>query len=124
MAKRQGGLTHGVSTKSKKRKGIKVRTTTVADSDEDAPTQNVDTEYARLLKTRVAASGKTDSVTTNTIQLFETKNTAHNDLMEPNVNGYEEVPPVNVTPTTTAKKKRKKKNDSVRRALCTKLPSC
>jgi len=121
MAKRQGGSVHSVGTKSKRRKGIKIRTISIPDSgDEDTPPSNINVEYARLLKTRVATSGKADSVTVNTVPLFETKVTAHDDLPEPNVDSYEVVPPGNPTPSTKVKKKKKKKNDSVRPALCTK----
>lgn len=117
MAKRYADSAHGVKIKVKKQKGIRVRTASVLDSDaEDAP-PDIDTEYARLLKTRVATSGKADSVTMNSLQLFEVKDVPHSDP-EPTIDSHGEVVVESAIPPTTAKKPRKKKNDSVR---CTPL---
>jgi len=125
MAKRHGDPAYGVKVGVKKRKGIKVRTVTVPDSDDEGPS-NVDTEYARLLKTRVTTSGKADSVTMNSLPLFEIKNTTHSD--EPSelcVNSLEpdETVAENTAPSKPAKKRRRKANDSVRCTTFTKLPS-
>ena len=117
MTKRYADSTHGVKVKVKKRKGVKVRTVNVLDSDAEDP-PDVDAEYARLLKTRVATSGKADSVTMNSLQLFEVKYIPHNDT-EPTIDSYEEVAVENTVPRATTKKPRKKKNDSVRFALST-----
>jgi len=114
MAKRHGDSTHGVNVRVKKRKGIKVRTVAVPDSDEENHTPNVNTEYVRLLKTRVATSGKADSVTMDSLALFEVKGVTHNDSSEPTIDGHEEIATEGAIPATTAKKRRKKKNDSVR----------
>jgi len=116
MAKRPGNSTNGVSVSVKKRKGIKIQTFRVPDSeDEEDPPPNIQTEYARLLKTRVTTSGKIDSVTMKTLRLFEAKDVAH-DSSGPTVDFPGEVMLENALPAETlpAKKKRKKANDSVR----------
>jgi len=114
MAKRHGDTTYGVKVKVKKRRGVKVRTINVPDSDDEGPPK-VDTEYARLLKTRVAASGKADSITMNTLPVFELKATTHNDdSLDPGLDGQPEESIVeNTPPSMPAKKPRKKANDSV-----------
>lgn len=117
MAKRHGDSTYGVNTKVKKRKGIKVRTVNVPDSDDEGHSRNVETERARLLKTRVTASGKADSVTMNSLPLFEVESVVHGGL-EPTIDSNEEVMAENTIPViATAKKRRKKMNDSVRSVL-------
>jgi len=97
-----------------------IRTTHVPDSDDEGPPPNVDTEYARLLKTRVTASGEIDSVTMKTLPLFEDKDIAC-DSLEPAVDCPDEVTADNTPPlmTVPAKKKRKRGNDSVRCILST-----
>ena len=101
----------------KKRKGIRVCTITIPDSDEENPALDVNTEYVRLLKTRVAPSGKADSVAMDSLALFEVKDVTHDDSLEPTINGHEEIAAEGTMegaiPATTAKKRRKK-NDSVR----------
>ena len=117
MAKRHGDPTRGVSVNVKKRKGIKVRTVNIPDSDDDAPPMKTDTEYARLLKTRVTTSGKVDSVTMDSLPLFEIED--HN-LLEQTADYYEAAEAENTIPSVTAKKKRRKKaNDSVSVAVLT-----
>jgi hypothetical protein len=113
MTKRYWDSTRGTGVKVKKRKGMKVRTVNVPDSDDEDPTPKVETEYARLLKTRVATSGKAESVTRNSLPVFEVKAISHNNSLEPTVDSYEEVVVGNATPTTKAKKQRKRVNDSV-----------
>ena len=116
MTKRHGDPAYGVKVKVKKRKGIKVHTVAVPDSDDEGPS-NVDTKYARLLKTRVTTSGKADSVTMNSFPLLKAKNTTHDD--EPlesclNTQEPDETVTENTVPNKPAKKRRKKANDSVR----------
>jgi len=124
MAKRHGGDSiHGIEVKVKKRKGVKVRTVNVPESDDEAPPPNVDTEYARLLKTRVATSGKADSVTMNTLRLNEVKDTTHSDALELAPNTCDESIADNTIPGMPAKKPRKKMNDSVRYTVFTKPSS-
>ena len=115
MAKRHGDPAYGVKVKVKKRRGIKVRTVAILDSDDEG-TSNVDTEYARLLKTRVAISGKAESVTMNSLPLLEVKNTHNDNPLEPCLDTQEPYEAVaeNTAPSKPAKKKRKKANDSVR----------
>lgn len=116
MSKRHWDPTYSVKVSVKKRKGVKVRTTAIPDSDDEVPPK-VDTEYARLLKTRVAASGKADSVTMSSLPLFELKATAHNDEpLDPGLNSQPEedfVDSERMSPTKPVKKPRKKANDSV-----------
>ena len=120
MAKRHGDSTHGISTKVKKRKGVKVRTVNIPDSDDEGSAPNIDTEYARLLKTRVATSGKAGSITMSNIPLLEIHHIAHDDSLEPISDNREEIVAENTIPSTPAKKRRKKKNDSVCCTLLTK----
>lgn len=120
MAKRHGDSVHGVNVNIKKRKGIRVRTVTIPDSDDPPP--NVTTEYARLLKTRVAISGKADSVTMNSLPFFEINNVAHDNSLEPTLDSYEEAAAENLVPGIPVKKRRKKVNDSVRCILLNKKP--
>jgi hypothetical protein len=118
MAKRHGDSVHGANPKVKKRKGIKVRTISVPDSDDEGPPPNVNAGFARLLKTRVSTSGKAESVTMSSLPLFEVKNSAHDDS-EPVIDDHEAVLVENKIPSKTAKKRRKKVNDSVRSATST-----
>jgi len=125
MTKRHGDPAYGVKVRVKKRKGIKVRTIAIPDSDDEGPS-NVNTEYARLLKTRATTSGKADSVTMSSLPLFEVKNTTHEDEpLEPCLDSEEpdrtvaENTPVASKP---AKKRRKKANDSVRCPTFTRHP--
>jgi len=83
MTKRHRDSTRGVNTKFKKQKGVKVRTVSIPDSDEEGLPSNVETEYARLLKTRATTSGKVDGVTMNSLTLFEAKAAASNDSLDP-----------------------------------------
>jgi len=114
MTKRYGDSAHGVNIRFKKRRGVKVRTVSIPDSDEEGFPPNVDTEYARLLKTRVTTSGKADSVTMDSLTLFEVKPADHNDPLDPTIDIYEEPVVEETIPITTMKKRRKKANDSVR----------
>jgi len=115
MAKQYGDSIRRGNIHIKKRKGIKVRTVNVPDSDEEGPHPNIDVEYARLLKTRVATSGKADSVTMTSLPLFEVKDSARDDSSELTTDRHEEFIVENVIPVTMGKKKRRKKmNDSVR----------
>ena len=78
-----------------------------------------DTEYARVLKTRVTTSGKVGSVTMGSLPLFEVENVTHNSL-EQTADCYEAVAAENTIPSVTAKKKRRKKaNDTVSFILLT-----
>lgn len=116
MTKRHGDSTHGVNVKFKKQKGVKVRTVSIPDSDEEGLTPNVEIEYARLLKTRATTSGKVDSVTMDNLKLFEAKAAAHNEPSDPLTDTHEEFVAETI-PIKIAKKRRKKANDSVRSIL-------
>ena len=113
MTKRHGGSTGGTNFSVKKRRGIKIRVLNVPDSDDEGPPPDVE-DYARLLKTRVTASGKIDTVSMKTLPLFEDEDI--HDSSEPAVVCPEEVVVENSPPVVTmpAKKKRKKANDSIR----------
>ena len=119
MAKRYGDSTYGVGTKVKKRKGIKIRAVNVPESDDEATPLNVDTEYARLLKTRVSVSGKVGSVTMNTLPVFEVKDIVHTDAFEPVIYDNDGITAGNVALVIKAKRRRKKANDSVRHHIFT-----
>lgn len=116
MAKRHGDSTHGVVVKSKKRRGIKIRTVNILESDDEGAVK-INTEYARLLKTRITTSGKVDSVTMDSLRFVEaigdTANSSPEQVVEGYVDGHEEVPANDAVPSTKTKKRRKKKNDSV-----------
>jgi len=114
MSKRRSDSTRGVHVKVKKRKGVKVRIVNVPDSDDEGPSR-INTEYARLLKTRVSASGKAESVTMDRLPLPEAKvkRAAQNNPPESTVDGYEEITTGPTIPDAKAKKKRKRLNDSV-----------
>ena len=102
----------GTTVKVKRQNGIRIRTVTVPDSDDDNPVLKVDTEYARLFKTRVSAAGKAENVTMKTLQIFEAKEVPQ-DNPEPIANDCEAVITENPTSTKKAKKQRKRGNDSV-----------
>jgi hypothetical protein len=122
MTKRHADPTHGPKAKVKKRKGVKVRTVNVPDSDDEGCPPNIDTEYVRLLKTRIATSGKADSITTSSLAISEAKEVVHDDSLEPTIDNHEEVAVENTIRTTKVKKRRKKANDSVRCVLSTNAP--
>ena len=78
------------------------------------------------MRTRVTTSGKADSVTMNSLPLFEIKNTTHDDEpLELCLDSREpdETVTENTVPSKPAKKRRKKANDSVRSPISTKPPS-
>lgn len=70
MSKR-GDPTRAHATKVKKRRGVGSRTITILDSDEDDLPPKATEEYARAIKTRVGASGKTERVTMSSVPIFE-----------------------------------------------------
>jgi len=114
MSKRDGGSIRRSNPKVRKRNGVKIRTVMVPESDEEDPPSNVNTDYARLVQTRVTPSGKIGSITTSSIPLLETDDTADNVLLEPvdtDCIGETAVEDMPTIPTT--QKKRKKANDSV-----------
>ena len=114
MSKRGGESTGTGNPRVKKRKGVKIRTTLIPDSDEEVPTSNVNTDYARWVKTRVTTSGGVESVTMSSVPLVEVADNT-NDL-PPGV-GTEpaaDIAPDNATSATqVARRNRKKENDSV-----------
>ena len=69
MSKRGEDSTHIRVTKVKKRKGVKIRTLMVPESDKEDLPLNIKTDYARLVQTQVTASGKVGGVTTSSIPL-------------------------------------------------------
>lgn len=124
MAKRHGDSAHGFDVRIKKRKGVKVRTVRILDSDDENHTLNFDADYARLVKTRATTSGKAESTTMSSLPLFEVKETAHDDdPLDQTLNDREEISTENTILSVPAKRRRKKKNDSVRSSPSTKLPS-
>ena len=111
MSKREGGFTH---SKVKKRRGVKIRTTIIPDSDEEDLPSNVNVDYARLVRTRVTASGKIGSVTTNSVPLLEGEEITADSSLEAGTDcaGDPVVGDV-VMVVPTARRKQKKANDSV-----------
>jgi len=112
MSKRGGDSTRILVTKVKKRKGVGSRTITILDSDEEDLLPKVSTEYARVTKTRVTASGKAERITTSSIPVFEVEDV--NDHAPPEVDNDNLVDDAteNVISVAPAKK-RKRVNDSV-----------
>jgi len=118
MAKRPHDSSRGITVKVKRRKGVRIRTVTVPDSDDERPPSNNSIEYARSVRTRASTAGKAESVTTKTVRILEAKDVRQDDP-EPSADNHEEVIEENPIPTKKAKKQRKKKNDSVRRIVFT-----
>ena len=114
MSKRDSGSICRGKPKVKKRKGVKIRTVIAPDSDEEDSHSNITKDYARLVQTRVTASGKVGNVTTSSIPLLEVEDTTTDVQLGEDTNRVEETvieDTVPVVPVT--KKKRKKANDSV-----------
>jgi len=112
MSKRGGESTR--NQKVKKRKGIKIRTTVIPDSDEEGLPVNVNTDYARLVQTRVTASGKVGSITTSSVPLLEGEEATEDFSSEADIiRASDPVVDGIVTVVQKARKKRKKANDSV-----------
>ena len=111
MAKRPHD-SRGTAVKIKRRNGIRIRTVTAPDSDDDNSASNVDTEYARSFKTRVSAAGRAESVTMKSVRISEARELPQGD---PDfvVNDYEEVIMEKPISSKKAKKRRKVGNDSV-----------
>ena len=113
MSKRGEGSTRGGNPKVKKRKGVKIRTVAIPDSDGEDPPMNVCTDYARLVQTRVTASGKIGNVTTSSVPLLDEEEAAK-DLPEVDTDRAGDPVVDNIiTVIPTARKKRNKANDSV-----------
>jgi len=112
MSKRGEGSTRGGNPKVKKRKGVKIRTVAIPDSDGEDPPTNVCTDYARLVQTRVTASGKIGNVTTSCVPLLDEEEAAK-DLPEVDTDRAGDPVVDNITVIPTARKKRNKANDSV-----------
>ncbi|KAF9780597.1 hypothetical protein BJ322DRAFT_1112587 [Thelephora terrestris] len=118
MFKREGGLTHSGNPKVKKRKGVKIRTVIIPDSDEESPTPNVKMDYARLVQTHVTASGKVGSVTATSVPFVEAAEYLANGSMldidnDPNL--ASDIPIHNVVPEMQVTKMRRKRgNDSTK----------
>ena len=110
MSKRGGDSTRVRGTKVKKRKGVGSRTIVVPDSDEETlPTAAND--YARVTKTRVAASGKAEKIATSSVPIFEAEKVNAAPL-EPNTNVPGDTSVMYVDPVVPAKRW-KRANDSV-----------
>ena len=119
MSKREGGTTQRGNPTVKKRKGVKIRTVFIPDSDEEGHPSNINTtDYARLVRTQVKPSGKVGNVTTSSIPLLEAEDVTNDVLPEVDTN-HSEVAVVEdveaANPPT--RRRRKKANDSVSLAL-------
>ena len=120
MAKRPHDSSRGITVKVKvkRQKGVRVRTVTVLDSDDERPPSNSNIEYARSVRTRASTAGKAESVTMKAVRIFEAKDVLQGEP-EPFVHNHEEVISEDPVPTKKARKQRKKYNDSVRRIVFT-----
>ena len=114
MSKRGAEPTRGGSLKVKKRKKVKIRATLIPDSDEEpTPPSNVDTEYIRWVKTRVAASGD-GTITTNKVPFVEMISGTEDDpLLPPEVDTDDTNFEDTGQTTTATQRRRRKANDSV-----------
>lgn len=112
MSKRGGERTR--NPKVKKRRGVKIHTTIIPDSDEEDLPSNVDVDYARLVQTRITASGKIGNITMSSIPLLEGEEITGDSSLEAGTNCAED-PVVEdvVTVVSTTQRKQKKVNDSV-----------
>ena len=113
MLKRGGNLTRTRAAKIKKRRGVGSRSITVLDSDEEDLAPKVSTEYARVTKARVAASGKVERIATNSVQIFEADEIDVQGPQETDTDNFVGATTENVVRTVPAKKRRKGANDSV-----------
>ena len=84
MSKRGGESLHRGKPIVKKRKGVKIRSTLILDSDEDDAPSNVNTGYVRWVKTRVAASGQVGNVTTSSVAFVDLEGTTEDPPLEVN----------------------------------------
>lgn len=71
MSKRGGDQTRRVNPQAKKRKGVRVQTIIVLDSDDECTPSNATTDYVRLVRTRVTLSSKAGSVTASIVPFLE-----------------------------------------------------
>ena len=116
MSKRERRPTRPGNPVVKKRKGVKIRTIMVPDSDEEGSPSNVNTtDYARLVRTQVTQSGKVGSVTTSSVPLLEVEDILKNTpLPEADTDQWENAVVEDAGALTPAtRKRRKKENDSV-----------
>ena len=111
MSKQRGDSTRTHATKVKKRKGVGSRKIAVLDSDEEDTFPKVLSEYARVTKTRVTASGKAEKIATSSVPVFETELNVHT-LPESNIDGLVDTAVENVI-LAVPRRKREKANDSV-----------
>lgn len=115
MSKRGGESNHAGKPRVKKRKGVKIRSTLIPDSDEDNPPSNVKPEYVRWVKTRVTASGQVGSVTASSVELMDLGGTNDDPPLEFNTEHEAgDVVLQGVAPKTSGTRRKKEKaNDSV-----------
>ena len=111
MLKRGGEFTR--NPKVKKRWGFKICTMIIPDSDEEDLPSNIDMDYARLVQTRIMASGKTGSITTSSIPLPEGEEITGDSSLAAGTNCAEDPVIEDVTVVSTTQRKQKRANDSV-----------
>jgi hypothetical protein len=110
MSKRGGDSTHLHISKVKKRRGVGSRSIIVPDSDEEGPPLVANSEYARVMKTRVAVDGTAEKISMKNVPIFERPSTPvlPEDVIDDSADAIVE----NVVPVVPAKR-HKKVNDSV-----------
>lgn len=123
MSKRGGDSIRNGYPTVKKRKGVKIRTLAIPDSDEESAPSNVTSDYARLVKTRVKASGEAGSVTTSSILLTEVADITNDPPLEVDTGFTDTVLEDAVLTNRVTTRKRTKANDSVSPAKCPPLSS-
>lgn len=126
MSKRGGESVHRGKPIVKKRKGVKIRSMLILDSDDDNPPSNASTEYIRWVKTRVTTSGQVGqvrSVTTSSVAPVDLGGIADNPLLEVSTEHTEDTILQDATSEIRAtRRKRGKANDSV--SFCLPSSSC
>ena len=123
MSKRGGESIHGGKPIVKKRKGVKIRSTLIPDSDEDDAPSSVNAEYIRWVKTRVTTSGQVGSITTSSVAFMDPEGTTNDPPLEANTDdsplevSSEQTQDIGLQGAATKirgdQRKQRKKNDSV-----------
>jgi hypothetical protein len=111
MSKREEGPTHVHTSKAKKRKGVGSRTITILDSDEEVPM--VSKERARMTRTRVTVSGKTEGVSKSSIPIFEVERPSISAVLAEDVVTEDVDTPMDIVVPVLPPKRSKRVNDSV-----------
>lgn len=114
MSKRGGDSTRNGRPMVKKCKGVKIRALAIPDCDEESSPLNITSDYARLVKTHVEASGGAGSIVMSTIPLTEVADITNDLLLEVDTGFAGDTVLKDAVPTSrVTTRKRMKANDSV-----------